>query len=74
MYNARFLSLALRYKWLTTHLKETSLVKDSNVSNKQPEYRWVRAGVRMSQGEYRYAAGHTPEWRVVHLKKNLTCI
>ena len=44
---------------MTTHL---------NVSNKQPEYRWVRAGIRMSQGEDRYAAGHTPKWDVVHLK------
>lgn len=39
-----------------------------NISNKQPEHRWVWAGVRMSQGEDRYAAGHTPEWGVVHLK------
>lgn len=44
-----------------------------NVSNKQLEYRWVRAGVRMSQSEDRYAAGHTPEWGVVHLKYSLTC-
>lgn len=44
---------------MTTHL---------NVSNKQLEYRWVRTGIRMSQGEDRYAAGHTPKWDVVHLK------
>ena len=71
MYNARHLSVALRCKWVTANLKENYVFKMAarlNISNKQPEHRWVWAGVRMSQGEDRYAAGHTPEWGVVHLK------